>query len=99
MKNFKFYLEYPDLKSKRKATRKNLGNHAGNCVAIIEGTKKFSAFPNDLDNDAIAAIQDYKNCPCAFTIVSDGYLNEKCKRISEQQARKIHPELFKYLEQ
>jgi len=65
--DFKFYLEYPDAKSKRKATRKNLGHHTGNCVAIVKGTKRVSAFPNDLDNDGIGAVQDYKNCLCAFT--------------------------------
>lgn len=99
MKNYKFYLEYPDAKRKRNATRSNLGNHSGNCIAIIKGTKRFSLFPNDLDNDAIAAVQDYKNCPCAFTVVSDGYLHEKCKLISEKQARTIHEKLFDYLEQ
>lgn len=99
MNGYKFYLEYPDAKSKNKARRKNLGNHSGNCVAIIDKTKRISVYSDDIDNDAIGAIQDYKNCPVAFTCISCGYLQKKCKRISADLAKQIHPELFKYIEQ
>jgi hypothetical protein len=95
MKGYKFYLEYPDSKSKRKATRKNLGKHSGNCVATWNS---WFLSETDWNVDAITSIQDYSNCPVCCTSVSFCYLREKCKRISEQQAREIHPKLFNYLD-
>lgn len=35
MKDYTFYLEYPTLKDKRKATRKELGNHSGTVLAVL----------------------------------------------------------------
>lgn len=35
MKGIRFYLEYEDNKKKRKATRKEPGNHLGNVVAVF----------------------------------------------------------------
>lgn len=34
MKGYTFYLEYPTKKDKCKATRKDLGNHSGNVLAV-----------------------------------------------------------------
>jgi hypothetical protein len=44
------------------------------------------------------AVQDIPNNPVCFGSYSDGYLREKCKDISEKQAREIHPNLFKVLD-
>ena len=35
MKGYKFFLEYPNAKAKRAATRAALGNHAGNVIATF----------------------------------------------------------------
>jgi hypothetical protein len=45
------------------------------------------------------AIFDWPNSPVAGTGVSLDYLRQKCKRISEAQARTIHPVLFEWLDQ
>lgn len=97
MKDFRFYLEYPNQKEKRKATRKNLGNHSGNCLAVY--TDKDYLLPDRKSIEAIGAVLFNENSPCCGTFVSFDYLRSSCKRISEKQAREIHPNLFNYLEQ
>ncbi len=92
MKGIRFYLEYPSAAEKRKATRQALGNHSGNVIATFEGTEAVGR--QGLQVDALAALQDVPNCPVAGTVVSLDYIQERGKRISEAQARKIHPELF-----
>ncbi len=96
MNGIKFYLEYPDRKEKNKGTRKKLGNHKHNVVAIIDDTRRISG--SEVVSDAIGAIFYTDNSPVGSTAVSNSYLNEFCKRISEEQAREIHSELFKYLD-
>jgi hypothetical protein len=98
MKDFKFYLEYPDNKSKRKATRKNLGNHSGNCLAVFNDVRAH-ILPDYKNIEAIGAVFYTRNSDCCFTSVGFDYISERCKRISEQQAKKIHPKLFDYLNQ
>lgn len=97
MKGIRFYLEYPSAAEKRKATRAELGNHSGNVIAAFEGTEAVGRSGPQVD--ALAAIQDYPNCPVAGTTVSLDYIEERAKRISEAQAREIHPEMFIRLDQ
>jgi hypothetical protein len=102
MKGVRFYAEYPSAKEKRNATRKELGNHSGNVVALFydfiswynrgDGISTFSGC------DALAGVFDEPNSPVATTTVGFEYLRERCKRISEEQAREIHPELFNRLD-
>ena len=96
MKDFRFYLEYPSLKDKRKGTRKSLGNHLGTCVAV---SKSFYIQNGEIYNECGGGIFEKPDSVCTWTACTDGYLRDKCKRISEKQAREIHPNLFKYLEQ
>ena len=103
MQGLNFYLQYPNAKEKRKATRKNLGNHSGNVVAVPtcreqwwlsedgDGRKQWLA-------ECFAAVQDIPNNPVCGTSCSFEYLKDSCKRISERQARKIHPRLFSLLD-
>lgn len=95
MKDVRFYLEYPSKKDKNEATRKNLGNHSGNCVALYH--KNYRVTNDDVLIEAASAVYMWENSDCAFSEVSQGYIDEKCKRISEEQAREIHPQLFTYL--
>lgn len=97
MKGIKFYIEYPNSTEKRKATRKRLGNHSGNVIAVLDNGIYFSG--GEAVEDSIAAVYAWPNSPAAGTGVSLGYLRERCKRINEATARSIHPELFKYLDQ
>lgn len=96
MKGFKFFLEYENTKEKNKGTRKNPGNHTGNVVAIIDGTLK--VWHDGASYDGFGGVYYTRNSPVASTSVAPGYLRERCKRISESQAREIHPELFKFLD-
>ena len=96
MKGLKFYLEYPTIKDKRAATRKNVGNHSGNCIAIIENT--YRVCNGSIVEDAIGAVFFTRNSAVGLTAVSDEYKIQNCKRISEKQAREIHPALFEYLD-
>ena len=95
MKGIIFYLEYPNKKEKNRATRKNPGNHSGNCLAVLSGTGRVSG--NGICFDAMGAVQDIPNNSVCTTAVSQGYLRENCKRISEKMAGGIHPELINRL--
>ena len=97
MKGFRFFLEYPTSQDKNKATRKELGNHKGTCIAVNTYDECFVS-SGQWCYDAIGAVQDIPNSPCCSTAASWIYLNSKCKRISEKEARRIHPALFEYLE-
>ena len=99
MKGYIFYLEFPTAQAKRKATRKNLTGHGGNCIAVtsdkaeqVEQWRVNKCFPS------FTAVQDIPNNPCCFNPVNVDYLKERCKRISEAQAREIHPNLFHRIE-
>ena len=97
MKIIKFYVEYPTNRDKRQGTRKELGNHTGNCIAVIAGTCRVNN-QTTIIHDAIGAVYFVENSDCASTEVAECYLAKFCKRISEKQAREIHPALFKYLD-
>lgn len=99
MKGYIFYLEFPTAKAKRKATRKNLTGHSGNCIAVtsdrierIEQWRVNGCYP------AFSPVYDHANSPCCFGSVSPEWLLSNCKRISEAQAREIHPKLFHRIE-
>jgi len=97
---YRYYLEYPTNKDKRQGTRKNPGNHSGNCLAIpLDENGRPYWIPGGLTMDCYGAVYMWKNSDCAGTSAHVDYLREKCKRISEAQAREIHPRLFNYLEQ
>lgn len=91
MKGFTFFLEYPNKREKNKATRKELGNHSGNVIALSTDTL-------NLSTEGFAGIFDKPNSPVQFTTIGKEYLRERCKNISEKTAREIHPELFRRLD-
>lgn len=94
---FFFYAEFPDKKSKRKATRKNLAGHSGTVVAI---NTDIGIFHNGRDYmyECISSVFDHPNSQVCGGSVSPDYLRDVCLRISEKQARLIHPALFEYLD-
>jgi hypothetical protein len=96
MKGIRFYLEYPNQTEKNKATRENLGNHSGLVIAVFEGTEAIGQSGPQID--ALSGLTERENAPVASGAVSFDYLRERTKRISEDQAREIHPELFKRLD-
>ena len=99
MKGYIFYLEFPTAKAKRKATRKNLTGHSGNCIAVTsDKSEQIEQWRVNKCYPAFTAVQDIPNNQCCFNPVSPDYLAERCKRISEAQAREIHPNLFYRIE-
>ena len=99
MNGFKFLLEYPNAKERRKATRKNLGNHSGNVIAAFTGRDYRWLDGNKLLTECISALQDHPNSVVCSSSFCDEYQRERCLRISEAQAREIHPNLFYFLDQ
>lgn len=96
MQGLTFYLEYPTKADKRKATRKNPGNHSGTVCAVHSGQWVWGR--GSYIKDAFCAAFDRPNSPVCTSTVTPEYLQEYCKKISEKQAREIHPELFKWLD-
>lgn len=87
MKGVTFYEEYNGTES------------AGNVVAV---EKQYSwqanvGDGNDTMYEAIGAIFLRPNSPVCVTATSATYLREKCKKVGEKAARKLHPRLFEYL--
>lgn len=101
MKNIRFYLEYPSEKAKTLATRKKLGKHTGNVIAVIGGTAqarcdgklRYTIY------DAVVAVTWNKNSDVCSSTVSEDYVRQRCKRISEKITKQIHPKLLNYLSQ
>lgn len=89
MDGIRFYADYGSKKAKRR------GGDAPNALGILIDAKRFE--DKDVMYDAVAAVFDHKNSGVATTGVSRGYLRESCKRISESEARRIHPNLFALL--
>lgn len=84
MKDIRFYEEF---------TSKRRGLSAGTVVAI--------GLPNILGDgtfEAVGAVFERPNSPVTSISVHCSYLFFNCKRVSEQRAREVHPELFKYLD-
>ena len=100
MKGYRFYLEYPSLKEKRKGTVKNPGNHEGNALALIIDTARvmYQHEKPIIVHDAIGSLLFTPDSPVCSTSITDEYLTERCKRIPESLAREIHPKLFNYLD-
>jgi len=96
MKGYTFYLEYPSQAEKRKATRKHPGNHSGNVIATF-GTW-FTGGSSGAMIECVSAVYEWPNSAVCSSSVSISYIRERCKRISEAQAREIHPRLFDYLD-
>ena len=98
MKGFIFYLEYPNRTEKNKATRKNLGNHKGTCIAVEAGMQNWIIKNNEIIQECYASVFDRPDSECCFCSFSDSYKRHNLKNVSEETARKIHPNLFKRIE-
>jgi hypothetical protein len=90
MKGIRFYLEFKTAKDKRR------GNHTGNVFAACIETKYMSRKEPCIEG--FGSVYDRANSPCCYIEASLDYLRLNCKRISESQAREIHPMLFERME-
>lgn len=93
MKGFTFYIEYKNKSEKRK----NINGI--NCIAAITENKPFKS-SNDYCYDALGTFMedtipnDNRLCWGNYSL---DYIQENCKRVSEKEAREIHPNLFNHL--
>lgn len=92
MKGLRFYLEHPTGAAKRR------GEHDGNVVAVVLGKDGRALYNTTGTVEAVGAVYFYPNSPVCGVGPSPEYLQKRCKRIAEPQARQIHPNLFSYLE-
>ena len=83
MKYVRFYEEFKN---------KRAGISAGTVVAVFYQLRSVSA--SNLAFDSLVAVFDRPNSPVASSSVGAGHLHDKCRRVSEAKARKIHPMLF-----
>jgi hypothetical protein len=93
MKGYRFYLEYETPKDKR--ARKDTGN----VLAVNVADEMWFDAEDGWQRDAIGAVYHHQNSAVASTSVSLNLLAKHTRRISEAQARQIHPALFEYLDQ
>jgi len=102
MKGVRFYAEYDDGKHRRRDTvgsRSKLAatpTPAKNVIAVYLGDDGRPLWGGD-SMDCAGAIFHEPNSDVAGTGVSYEVLRERCRRISEAEARRIHPRMFEYL--
>lgn len=104
MKGYRFYAAYSSKLHRRMDTTprhvRKVGptpNPAANAIAVFlddDGRELF----NGESYDCFAGIFDHPDSDVATSGVSPEYLRERCRRISEQEARRIHPRLFQRLD-
>ena len=87
MRGIRFYQEFAN-KSKTRPT--------GNVTAIFLDSRLVGR--NQVTYSAVSGVYEHSDSAVASTIVSEDYLREKCKKVSEEKARRIHPALFEYME-
>lgn len=90
MKGYRFYKEYDSPVDKRK------DKPNGNVFAVCG--KHYSGQSHQPFVDGFGAIYYEPNSPCVFTSAHLDWIRDYCKRISEREAREIHPNLFKRIE-
>ena len=88
MNGIRFYLEFTD-RSKHQS--------GGTVVAVLALNGAYWS-SGKLCYEAIAALFEQPDSPVAGTGVALDYLRQRCRRVSEAQARAIHPALFQRLD-
>jgi hypothetical protein len=91
MKGYRFYEEFETNAKKRKRIS------GGNVVALLLD-ERGRPYWNGTTYDCISAVYSHPNSGVASTGASPDYLAKNCRRISEEDARRIHPVLFRWLD-
>lgn len=95
MKGYRFYEE---LRHKHRKGEESKGTvvalYTGEGIESPEIVSVFRHHP-----EACVAVFDRPNSPVCWSGVSWEYLYECCRRISEEEARAIHPALFERLDE
>lgn len=90
MQGYRFYEEFGSKQMKRK------GISAGNVVAVFYDSRFMSQ--GKMCVESVASVFSQANSAVCGTSVSEDWLSDTCKRISEKRAREIHSNLFSYLD-
>lgn len=108
MRGYRFYADYPSNSAKRKDAmsprykRKDEPTPAPapNVIAVDleDGSIPWRVQQGKAVTDCTAALFDIPDSCVTGSQVSHDYLMKRCRRISEAEARRIHPRLFEYLE-
>ena len=107
MKGYRFYADYSSKAHKRADTAPRhvrrdgpTPKPAANVIAVFlddDGMESSCIF-NGNGYGCFAGISDAPNSYVLTSGVSPEYLRERCRRISESEARRIHPRLFQRLD-
>lgn len=91
MKGYRFYKEYDSPVDKRK------DKPNGNVFATWG--EPYIGQEHELFIEGYGAVFYDPNSPCSFTSAQLAWVRDYCKRISEREAREIHPNLFRRIEE
>lgn len=93
MEGYRFYLSH------RSVANKETGVHEGNCFAVRVDEEDILVRNSSALIEGVVPVFTYGDSPVASGLISDHVLEIFCTPISERSARRIHPKLFKYLEE
>ena len=92
MKGYRFYADYSSAKLKRK------GGDAPNVLAVATDIMPRLGDRGQLLFECAVAVFEHANSGVCWGAASRDYIAECCKRLSEEEARRIHPAIFVYLD-
>lgn len=111
MDGYKFFAVMPDARKSKSAskqypmqpwTRATMRDYASagryvECLAVLD--ESYIGAHGDISYECAGALMaDNDQAVCGSSTTRD-YLRKRCVRISESLARKLHPALFRYLDQ
>jgi len=91
MKGYRFYLEHASNKDKRD------GVDMGVVIAVYTGDGGYRGWHDTHLYNCLSAVTSHPNPDTnqvGWASCDAGFIAQKCRRISEAEARKIHPNLF-----
>ena len=86
MRGYVFYLEHSTPAAKRKR------EHSGNVLAVCY---PFEIFAGSVE--ALVGVYDWPNSAICGGCTDRAYLAKYCRRVSEAEARRVHPAMFDHL--
>lgn len=112
MQGFQFHAEMPQERRSKSAskahphepwTRATLkryaaeGRHVNVCAVATDRAQSY-VYCGRVMHDCVSALFDSPNSPVCGSSAARDYLDRRTVRIDEATARKLHPELFAYLD-
>lgn len=111
MKGYKFYAEMLEERGSKSASKQypaftrghlralaDLGYHCNVVAVPLDRRGRPLWQGSTLNMDAFAGLTDRLNAPVCSTSTSRDYLRDRCVRINAELARRLHPNMFHYLE-